>query len=158
MGIIILFVFCSFLALLFYYWDLYQHSKMMVKSIEESHWQEKSVIEYKAGIIKIQYPVLSALATSMTYTNDRFTSKEILKHTKVVDKKISLDLKNEIKKIVESQDATSLDVLKWYYLACVLISVKEQEHRGAIEVNKKSKKIAHNDYNIITGDPIFRLA
>lgn len=144
MSVLFLFIICVLLALFFYAWDTYNHKKIMIKSVKDIHWQEKQLIEIKAKSLKNEFPIISEVVSSMTYSDDRFDSKKILKHTRAVPKELKDKLHEEIDIAITQNNETAMQVIKWYFFACILISVAEKHYtkiQGMIDISENTKKI-----------------
>ncbi|HGK7844678.1 TPA: hypothetical protein ACJ66D_001828, partial [Streptococcus pyogenes] len=146
MNIVILFIICSLFALIFYVYDTYKHKKLMLETAIDFHWQEKQLIEIKADSIKSDYPLLSKVVTSLTYSDVRFDSKKILKHVKSVDDCTREQLRNEIFIAIEREDETAIHVIRWYYMACLLINATENHYpqiKDIIDINENTKRMSN---------------
>ncbi|WP_436801843.1 hypothetical protein [Streptococcus dysgalactiae] len=146
MNIVILFIICSLFALIFYVYDTYKHKKLMLETAIDFHWQEKQLIEIKADSIKSDYPLLSKVVTSLTYSDVRFNSKKILKHAKSVDDITRNQLRNEMSTAIERDDDTAIHVIRWYYMACLLINATENHYsqiKDIIDINENTKRMSN---------------
>ncbi|SQG83689.1 Uncharacterised protein [Streptococcus uberis] len=158
MGTIILIIFSTFLSAIVFGIEKYKNSKMVFENIVKLHSQERYTIEYKSSLIKDEYPILSMVATSMTYTSKKYNSEEILGHIKTVDGKLRLELKKEIKSILKSDNENAKEVLRWYMIACKLVEYAERDKKIEISLSEESRKISKNEYDQRDYDNTFCMA
>lgn len=147
MAIFYLIIFCSILSLAFYVWDTLNHKKFMINKITELHWQEKYSIAYKVVSIKDDYPTLARVANSMANSTIRFDSKEIVKYTRPVVQDMKEELRLEIKRAVNSKNEDVQDVIRWYFMACLLVTYSEQRYKSVLSISEDSKRIERNEFD-----------
>lgn len=134
MGTILFLIIVASLVLLFYIRDTKKHKKMIAYNLLYTHFQEKYII--KDAICKYgdKYPALTKVVLSFVET--QLDVSMIVENSKKVEGSLQQQLDKELDEIIESKNNVELlQVIHWYFLACIIIS--SLRTRESIDIIKK---------------------
>lgn len=134
MGTILFLIIVASLVLLFYIRDTKKHKKMIAYNLLYTHFQEKYIIKDAICKYEDKYPALTKVVLSFVET--QLDVSMIVENSKKVEGSLQQQLDKELDEIIESKNNVELlQVIHWYFLACIIIS--SLRTRESIDIIKK---------------------
>lgn len=134
MGTILFLIIVASLVLLFYIRDTKKHKKMIAYNLLYTHFQEKYIIKEVICKYEDKYPALTKVVLSFVET--QLDVSIIVENSKKVEGSLQQQLDKELDEIIESKNNVELlQVIHWYFLACIIIS--SLRTRESIDIIKK---------------------
>ena len=134
MGIILFLIIVASLVLLFYIRDTKKHKKMIAYNLLYTHFQEKYIIKDAICKYEDKYPALTKVVLS--FVEAQLDVSMIVENSKKVEGSLQEQLDKELDEIIESKNNEELlQVIHWYFLACIAIS--SLRTRESIDIIKK---------------------
>lgn len=134
MGIILFLIIVASLVLLFYIRDTKKHKKMIAYNLLYTHFQEKYIIKDAICKYEDKYPALTKVVLS--FVEAQLDVSMIVENSKKVEGSLQEQLDKELDEIIESKNNEELlQVIHWYFLACIIIS--SLRTRESIDIIKK---------------------
>ena len=134
MGTILFLIIVASLVLLFYIRDTKKHKKMIAYNLLYTHFQEKYIIKDAICKYEDKYPALTKVVLSFVET--QLDVSIIVENSKKVEGSLQQQLDKELDEIIESKNNVELlQVIHWYFLACIIIS--SLRTRESIDIIKK---------------------
>ena len=134
MRIILFLIIVASLVLLFYIRDAKKHKKMIVYNLLYTHFQEKYIIKDAICKYEDKYPALTKVVLS--FVEAQLDVSMIVENSKKVEGSLQEQLDKELDEIIESKNNEELlQVIHWYFLACIIIS--SLRTRESIDIIKK---------------------
>ena len=137
MGIILFLIIVASLVLLFYIRyirDTKKHKKMIAYNLLYTHFQEKYIIKDAICKYEDKYPALTKVVLS--FVEAQLDVSRIVENSKKVEGSLQEQLDKELDEIIESKNNEELlQVIHWYFLACIAIS--SLRTRESIDIIKK---------------------
>lgn len=134
MGTILFLIIVASLVLLFYIRDTKKHKKMIAYNLLYTHFQEKYIIKDAICKYEDKYPVLTKVVLS--FVEAQLDVSMIVENSKKVEGSLQQQLDKELDEIIESKNNVELlQVIHWYFLACIIIS--SLRTRESIDIIKK---------------------
>ncbi|ANR75063.1 MULTISPECIES: hypothetical protein [Streptococcus] len=148
MGIILFLIIVASLVLLFYIRDTKKHKKMIAYNLLYTHFQEKYIIKDAICKYEDKYPALTKVVLS--FVEAQLDVSMIVENSKKVEGSLQEQLDKELDEIIESKNNEELlQVIHWYFLACIAIS--SLRTRESIDIIKKDS-IDFEDKTILKSD------
>lgn len=134
MGTILFLIIVASLVLLFYIRDTKKHKKMIAYNLLYTHFQEKYIIKDAICKYEDKYPALTKVVLS--FVEAQLDVSMIVENSKKVEGSLQEQLDKELDEIIESKNNEELlQVIHWYFLACIIIS--SLRTRESIDIIKK---------------------
>ena len=134
MGTILFLIIVASLVLLFYIRDTKKHKKMIAYNLLYTHFQEKYIIKDAICKYEDKYPALTKVVLS--FVEAQLDVSMIVENSKKVEGSLQQQLDKELDEIIESKNNVELlQVIHWYFLACIIISSLRTRER--IDIIKK---------------------
>ncbi len=134
MGTILFLIIVASLVLLFYIRDTKKHKKMIAYNLLYTHFQEKYIIKDAICKYEDKYPALTKVVLS--FVEAQLDVSMIVENSKKVEGSLQEQLDKELDEIIESKNNVELlQVIHWYFLACIIIS--SLRTRESIDIIKK---------------------
>lgn len=134
MGTILFLIIVASLVLLFYIRDTKKHKKMIAYNLLYTHFQEKYIIKDAICKYEDKYPALTKVVLS--FVEAQLDVSMIVENSKKVEGSLQQQLDKELDEIIESKNNVELlQVIHWYFLACIIIS--SLRTRESIDIIKK---------------------
>ena len=134
MGTILFLIIVASLVLLFYIRDTKKHKKMIAYNLLYTHFQEKYIIKDAICKYEDKYPALTKVVLS--FVEAQLDVSMIVENSKKVEGSLQQQLDKELDEIIESKNNEELlQVIHWYFLACIIIS--SLRTRESIDIIKK---------------------
>ena len=134
MGTILFLIIVVSLVLLFYIRDTKKHKKMIAYNLLYTHFQEKYIIKDAICKYEDKYPALTKVVLS--FVEAQLDVSMIVENSKKVEGSLQQQLDKELDEIIESKNNVELlQVIHWYFLACIIIS--SLRTRESIDIIKK---------------------
>ena len=134
MGTILFLIIVASLVLLFYIRNTKKHKKMIAYNLLYTHFQEKYIIKDAICKYEDKYPALTKVVLS--FVEAQLDVSMIVENSKKVEGSLQEQLDKELDEIIESKNNVELlQVIHWYFLACIIIS--SLRTRESIDIIKK---------------------